>query len=265
MPRRLDRAPQHNADLEAYRVSISWPQLSNRAGFEKGLVASCNVLIPFHDIFPEVTAASQIMKPDKPLLWEFVRFVLYTVALIGLLLGWPHVVQRWGLGVFLEDGPFELTQLTILLAIVFLSAVAYVRVPSKGPFALLLMLFVWCLGRENDAWFDRLLPFGGWQLVSFAGAFVCALLAYRARSSFNLGWQAFRGRGFGMVWAGVVILGPIAQSVGHRPLLLLLFAGDYSFEAKQALEEFLEMFGYLVCLAGVTEMLIEQAEKSARP
>ena len=205
------------------------------------------------------------MKPDKPVVWELVRFALYTVALVGLLMGWPHMVQRWGLEVFREDGPFELAQVAILMAIVGLTAVAYVRAPSKGAFALLLMLFVWCLGRENDARFDRLLPFGGWQVVSFAGAFVCALLAYRARSSFDPGWQAFRGRGFGMVWAGVVIFGPIAQSVGHRPLLSLLFAGDYSFEAKQALEEFLEMFGYLVCLAGVTEMLIEQAEKSARP
>lgn len=201
------------------------------------------------------------MRPNRQLLRELRRFALYTLALVGLLLGWPWIVQQSGMAAFREDGPFELTQLVILLAIVVVSAVAYVRLRYKGPFALLLMLFVWCLGRENDAWFDRLLPFGGWELVSFSAALVCALFAYRARASFAEGWQVFRGRGFGMVWAGIVIFGPIAQSVGHRPLLMLLFAGDYSFDAKQALEEFLEMCGYLVCLAGVVEMLIEQTQR----
>ena len=64
-----------------------------------------------------------------------------------------------------------------------------------------------------------------------------------------------------MLWAGFIILVPIAQLLGHRPLLMLIFAEDYTFALKQTIEETLELCGYLVCLAGMSEIFLEERSR----
>ena len=59
------------------------------------------------------------------------------------------------------------------------------------------------------------------------------------------------------MYAGLVVLIPFSILVGYEPLWKSILGGDYVRVAKLAVEEFTELAGYLLWMAGSIEFVLE--------
>lgn len=166
---------------------------------------------------------------------------------------------------FSENGIVEWSQVVVLLsAAVVFAIVAARRAQSRALSISLAAAVVVAVVREQDALLDTLNPLWGWKLPVALIALAGAAIVYRDRQRFKtaLG-QLVRGRAFTLLWCGFVIAVPLAQQLGHEPLLEALWGDYYVRDQKRALEEMLELIGYAVILMGALELLL--SGKDRRP
>lgn len=186
-----------------------------------------------------------------------VRLAGYTFGVFFVIATFRPLVGRFGIDFFQENGPVEWIELAILLAVTAIFLLAARRTPRfRQLFILLACPAVLAQFREMDAILDPAVPWLGWK-IGYAVLIAGALYARRH-------WAALRAqaaefvatRACGILWVGFLIAVPIAQLVGHGPLLRLGLGDDYSFAYKQMIEEILEVLGYLViAIAGVEAAL----------
>ena len=154
-----------------------------------------------------------------------------------------------------EFSPIEFVQpLLIGVCGALMVWVAY-YCPSQRPIAIpfggLALAF---LIRECDYFLDRYLLDNLWQvLVGVAGALVI-VYTYRARRRLRIAWgRVWPSPGLALLYAGAVILFGFVHLVGHEPLWMAILGDDYRRIAKLAVEEFIELIGYLLWLIGTIE------------
>ncbi len=154
-----------------------------------------------------------------------------------------------------EFSPIELVQPLIIgvcgALMVWVARYCPSQRPIAIPFGGLALAF---LIRESDYFLDRYLLDNLWQvLVGIAGALVIAY-TYRARRRLGIAWgRAWPSPGLALLFAGAVILFGFVHLVGHEPLWQAILGDDYRRIAKLAVEEFIELIGYLLWLIGTIE------------
>lgn len=165
-----------------------------------------------------------------------------------------------------EYSPVELIQPLILLVCGLLMSWVALNFPSQRPVAFLFGgLALAFLIRELDFYFDRYLVDNLWQaLIAIAGALVI-VYTYRQRKRLRIALgRLWPSPGLALLFAGAVILFAFVRLVGHEPLWQAILGEQYVRIAKLAVEEFIELIGYLLWLIGTIEYTY-QARSIAAP
>lgn len=123
--------------------------------------------------------------------------------------------------------------------------------PVAFPFGFVALAF---LLRELDYFFDRVLPDNFWQVLTGVAAALVIAYTFRQRLRLRIAlarlWPA---PGFALLFAGAVIVFSFGRLFGHEPLWMAIMGDDYQRVVKLAVEEFLELLGYLFWLTGAIE------------
>ena len=154
-----------------------------------------------------------------------------------------------------EFSPIEMMQPVILgICGLIMSWVVY-NYPSQRPLAIpfggLALAF---LIRELDYFLDRYIADNLWQvLIAIAGALVIAY-TYRHRKRLRIALaRVWPSPGLALLFAGAAILFAFVRLVGHEPLWQAILGDNYLRVAKLAIEEFIELMGYMLWLIGTIE------------
>ncbi len=154
-----------------------------------------------------------------------------------------------------EFSPVEIIQPLILGICGLLMAWVAVNCPSQRPIAIpfggLALIF---LIRELDYFLDRFLVDNLWQvLIAIVAALIIAY-SYRHTRRFWIAWgRIWPSPGLTLLFAGALILFVFVQLVGHEPLWMSILDEHYRRIAKLAVEEFIELSGYMLWLIGTIE------------
>ncbi|MCO4812755.1 MAG: hypothetical protein KC572_14230 [Gammaproteobacteria bacterium] len=154
-----------------------------------------------------------------------------------------------------EYSPIEIIQAIILGSCGVIMAWVARFCPSQRPIAFLFggMALIFLI-RELDYFFDRFLVDNLWQaLVVIAAALVMAYI-YRHRLRLRIALaRIWPSPGLTFLFCGAVILFAIVWLVGHERLWMSILGDDYRRVIKIAVEEFIELIGYLLWMVGTIE------------
>ena len=209
----------------------------------------------------------------------WIRYLLYFlgITLVTGFLTWLEVAYPGSLRFqeFVDAGdtlgtsefsPVEIIQSWILVVCGLLMAWVAVNYtwqrPIAFPFGGLALMF---LIRENDYFFDRYVFDNLWPvLVAVAGALVITYtFRQRRRLKISLA-RIWPSAGLTLFFAGAVILFGFVSFVGYEPLWQSILGDDYRRVGKLAVEEFIELIGYFLWLAGAIEYVYQTREISVR-
>ncbi len=154
-----------------------------------------------------------------------------------------------------EYSPIELIQPMILALSGLLMAWVAWFCPTQRPLAIALGgLSLACFLREMDYVLDLLFVDRLWQaLIAVAGALVIAYL-YRHWKRLTIAFaRAWPSPGLTLFFSASLILFCIVHFVGHEPMWQSLLGDDYVRLVKLAVEEFIELIGYLLWLIASIE------------
>lgn len=169
-----------------------------------------------------------------------------------------------------EFSPVELMQPFMLGICGLLMAWVARHCPSQRPLAILFGgLALAFLIRELDYFLDRYLLDNLWQVLIAIVASLVIAYTYRHRRRLLIALaRIWPSPGLALLFAGAAILFAFVRLVGHEPLWQAIAGDDYRRVVKLAVEEFIELCGYLLWLAGSIEYTIEArgfAEREPEP
>ena len=149
----------------------------------------------------------------------------------------------------------EMIQLLILLTCSVLMTWVARESHTQRPLAILFggLALIFMI-REMHYFFDRYLADNLWQVL--AGISGALLIAYCFRHLKRLNIALARiwpSPGLTLIFAGAVILFAYSILVGHEPLWKAMLGDAYARIIKLAVEEFIELSGYLLWLIGTIE------------
>ena len=161
-----------------------------------------------------------------------------------------------------EFSPVEMIQIFILavcgLLMGWVAKYSQAQRPLAFLFGGLALVF---LIREMHFFFDRYLIDNLWQvLVGVVGALLIAY-CYRHRKRMNIALaRIWPSPGLTLIFAGAVILFAYSILVGHEPLWQAMLGEHYARIVKMAVEEFIELIGYMLWLIGTIEYVYQAKE-----
>lgn len=131
--------------------------------------------------------------------------------------------------------------------------------PSQRPIALpyagigLAFLF-----RELDYFMDRYLVDNLWLvLIAITGALVITYV-YRHRRRMQIAWaRVWPSPGMALLFAGALVRFAFVTQVGQEALWQALLGADYVPVVRLAVQEYIELLGYLLWLIGTIEYVIQ--------
>ena len=165
-----------------------------------------------------------------------------------------------------EYSPLEIVQpLILLICGLFMGWVA-LHLPAQRPLAIgfggLALTF---MIRELDYFLDRYVADNFWQLLIAIIAALVIVYTYRHRRRVTIALaRVWPSPGLALLFAGAAILFAFVRLVGHEPLWQSLLGDDYRRVVKLAVEEFIELIGYLLWLVGSIEYTYQARMLSER-
>ena len=154
-----------------------------------------------------------------------------------------------------EYSPIEMIQPLVLIVCGLLMAWVALNYVSQRPVAFgfggLALAFMF---RELDYFSDRYLPDNLWQvLIGIAAALVIAY-TYRHRRRLSIALsRLWPSPALALLFAGAVILFVFVRLVGYEALWQAILGEQYVRVVTLAVEEFIELLGYLFWLIGTIE------------
>ena len=158
-----------------------------------------------------------------------------------------------------EFSMVEMIQLLILLTCGFLMGWVARSSQTQRPLAILFGgLALVFMVRELHYFFDQYLADNLWQvLAGICGALLIAY-SYRHLKRLNIALaRIWPSPGLTLIFAGAVILFAFSILVGHEPLWQAMLGDAYARIIKLAVEEFIELIGYLLWLIGTIEYVYQ--------
>lgn len=200
-------------------------------------------------------------KPSsRSVYWGLLRQFVYLCILVLVVVTFWQVGDHFKSATVQEYGIFESTQ-SIILFLIALSFLLQATFNKNFRYILICMglLALAALVREQDAYFDDLIPLIGWGWCwIFPLAGLCILLHHRHQLGDTL-ITFLRSNAFHMMMTAIVVIIPVAQCLGHRSFLADLM-GDADLNAflmRRILEEPIELLGYIQILLASLECLFE--------
>ncbi|WP_026608772.1 hypothetical protein [Methylocaldum szegediense] len=209
-------------------------------------------------------------KNGTAILFGSLRFVFYFLTIFVTYDYLARLLRVDAANVFREGYFVEWLQYSLIMATVVLYFFGAWRWENRRPLFLVLGMFAMIASiREWDYWWDRQLPFWGWQLPASICLFVLIMIGWRYRKVLpEQICDLIRSAPFGFLWSGFLAVVVLAQLVGHAELLKLVMGSDFKKGYKQIIEESLELFGYYLIWFGTLEALLaarlSSVEESAR-
>jgi len=191
----------------------------------------------------------------------FIGISLLTWMLTQLEMSFPgslrlHVIVNPGdLYGTSEFSPIELVQPLIIAVCGGLMAWVAYYCPSQRaiaiPFGGMALAF---MIRELDYFLDRYFVDNLWQVLIAIAAALVIVYTFRTRKRLRIAWaRVWPSPGLALLFAGAAILFSFVRLVGHEPLWMSIMGDDYQRIVKLAVEEFIELIGYLMWLIGTIE------------
>src|SRR5210317_539828 len=160
----------------------------------------------------------------------------------------------------------EIIQLMILLACCFLMGWVAQNNLAQRPLAILFggLALVFMI-RELHYFFDQYITDNLWQvLAGICGALLIAY-SYRHLKRLNIALaRIWPSPGLTLIFAGAVILFAYSMLVGHEPLWQAMLGDAYARIIQLAVEEFIELIGYLLWLIGTIEYVYQSKALATR-
>jgi hypothetical protein len=193
---------------------------------------------------------------------QFLYFLI-TFAFVGFIY---LLTKNFNNQTFSENGVVENIQLTFLLcgAITFLYCTLTEGKWRELSFLLASMSLL-ASGRELDKVFDQIIPVISWKFA-YLFIVVAAIYAFRHyKKTLKEILHFFGMPSFYIMCIAVVMILPVAQCIGHRPVISAVLGprftrGDISM-IKELFEEALEVVGYLLILLAAVEYKINIKER----
>lgn len=165
-----------------------------------------------------------------------------------------------------EFSPIEMIQPLILLICGLLMGWISINLPTQRPLAIgfggLALAF---MIRELDYFLDVYVADNFWQLVTAIVAALVIVYTYRHRRRVTIALaRIWPSPGLTLMFGGGVILFAFVRLVGHEPLWQSILGDDYRRIVKLAVEEFIELIGYLLWLVGSIEYTYEARSAAER-
>ncbi len=194
------------------------------------------------------------------------RFSAYTLGILAFTALLPFLIRNGDIAMFDENGIVETMQFGLLICATAVFSVTSFR---NSAFRSLLLILSCCSAlaafRELDLLLDKWIPVIGWKigyLVIVLAAFVAYKEWHILKSQIR---QFFFLRGFGVLWAALVIAIPFSQLVGHEEFLVAVMGDDYTRNYKRIIEESGELIGYFLLAAASLEIVSQmRAQTKAR-
>jgi hypothetical protein len=158
-----------------------------------------------------------------------------------------------------EFSTVEIIQLLILLTCGILMGWVARHDQTQRPLAILFGgLALVFLIRELHYFFDQYMIDNLWQvLAGICGALLIAY-CYRHLKRLNIALaRIWPSPGLTLIFAGAVILFAYSTLVGHEPFWQAMLGDTYKRIIKLAVEEFIELIGYLLWLIGTIEYVYQ--------
>jgi len=158
-----------------------------------------------------------------------------------------------------EFSSVEIIQLILLLTCGMMMGWVAQHSNTQRPLAILFGgLALIFLIRELHYFLDRYIIDNLWQLlVGISGALLIAY-CYRHLKRLNIALaRIWPSPGLTLIYAGAIILFAYSLLVGHEPLWQAMLGDAYARIIKLAVEEFIELMGYLLCLIGTIEYVYQ--------
>ena len=158
-----------------------------------------------------------------------------------------------------EYSPVEIIQPLILGVCGALMGWVAMNCPSQRPLAIgfggLALVF---LIRELDFFLDRYLINNLWQvLIAVAAAFLIVYMdRQQRRLTIALG-RIWPSPGLALLFAGAAIMFAFVPLVGHELLWQSILGDSYETVVTAAVEEFIELIGYMLWLIGTIEYVYQ--------
>ena len=154
-----------------------------------------------------------------------------------------------------EFSPVELIQPLMLAVCGLLMAWVGHNCPSQRPiaipFAAVALIF---LIRELNYFIDRFVVDNLGQVLIGIVSALAIVYTYRHRRRLWIAWgRIWPSPGIALLFAGAIILLAYVRLVGQESFWMTLLGDDYRRVIKLAVEEFMELFGYLVWVIGSIE------------
>ena len=194
-------------------------------------------------------------------IFYFVGIMLLTWMLTQLETSFPgslnlHVVVNSGDPYAASEfSPVEFVQPLILGVSGLLMAWVARYCPSQRPIAFPFggVALAFLISELNYFLNHYLIDNFGQVLIAIASALVI-VYTYRARKRLRIAWgRVWPSPGLALIFAGAVILFAFVRLVGHESLWMSILGDDYHRIVKIAVEEFIELIGYLLWLIGAIE------------
>jgi multisubunit Na+/H+ antiporter MnhB subunit len=182
--------------------------------------------------------------------WLLTRLEIWSPGSLRL-----HILNEGDIYGTSEYSPIELIQ-PLILAVCGLLMLWVARIyPPQRPLAyvfggLAIMFFV----RELDYFLDRFLADNLWQALIVIVGSLLIVFAVRNRRRLRIALiRIWPSPGLALIFSGAVVLFAFVRLVGHEALWQAILGDDYIRVIKLAVEEFIELVGYLLCLIGSIE------------
>ena len=193
---------------------------------------------------------------EKEIFLSSIRFVSYFFVLIALSVWMWKLAEHYGRDTFGENGIVENSQNIVLLAssCVF-GWLAWMNKTCRSVLLCLGSLCLLGLCREQDAWFDEVLPIVSWR-IGYLFPCLAALNGLRQPAVFKRQVLHFlQTPAFYLMFAAMMMVIPFAQCIGHKSFIAAVVAsedGELIRALRRMIEESGELMGYaLILLAGI--------------
>mgnify|MGYP006916023687 CR=1 FL=1 len=201
-------------------------------------------------------------KSELNIIYSTIRQFLYFIATFAFVLLINVIAKHYKSATFEEHGIIENMQLSFLLSagIVFFINTLHNKTMRSISFILASFCF-FATCRELDSFFDKLIPVISWKFGYFFPllAGIYAFLTFNSTIKSSL--QFLASQSFFMMCCAIIIILPIAQCIGHRPLIVAVLGQHNVADIKQLFEECCELIGYFIILLSSIEYNINFHKK----
>jgi hypothetical protein len=181
------------------------------------------------------------------------------VVILSLLMSLPPLFVWIDFTILnINVSEWSLTELTQELALLASFGILFVKTyknrQKSGFLTLLMGLFLVMFIREGDYFWDKIMR-GLWTILAIVTFFITVYFAYKQREtifpSLSTHWNT---RGFGYLMVGLLTVLLFSRIFGTGSLWRVILKENYMGDFKTAVQEGLELLGYLLLFYGVVSI-----------